>query len=124
LDNWRGFAVPLVDQELPAQRGLAGVRNEAGYLCGLFVYRVEPDLSHERALVVDVIAALDVVDAKLVIRAMMDAIQATGQRFGCGLARVRVNRNQTGLGLYLRKSGLEVEGELLAMPMASSFHRD
>ena len=50
LDNWRGFAIPLVDQELPAQSGLAGVRNEAGYLCGLFVYRVEPDLSHARAM--------------------------------------------------------------------------
>jgi hypothetical protein len=124
LDNWRGFAIPLVDRDLLAQSGLAGVRNEAGYLCGLFVYRVEPDLAHERSLVVDVIAALDVVDARLVIRAMTDAMQATARRFGCGIARIRVNHNQKGLGVYLRKSGLKVDGELLSMPMASSSPRD
>lgn len=124
LDNWRGFAIPLVDQEPLAQRGLVGVRNEAGYLCGLFVYRVEPDLAHERAFIVDVIAALDVVGPKFVIGAMMEAVQATAQRFGCGIARIRVNRNQSGIGLYLRKNGLEVEGELLSMPMAASSRRD
>jgi len=124
LDNWRSFAIPLVDQEPLAQSGLVGVRNEAGYLCGLFVYRIESDLAHERAFIVDVIAALDVVDAKVVIRAMMEAVQGTARRFGCGIARIRVNRNQTGLGLYLRKNGLELEGELLSMPMASSPHRD
>ncbi len=124
LDDWRGFAIPLVDQEPPAQSGLVGVRNEAGYLCGLFVYRVESDLAHERAFLVDVIAALDVVDAKSVIRAMMDAVQVNAHRFDCGIARIRVTRNQTGLRLYLRKNGLEADGELLRMPMASSSHRD
>jgi hypothetical protein len=124
LDNWRSFAIPLVDQELLAQGGLVGVRNEASYLCGLFVYRVESDLAHERAFIVDVIAALDVVDAKSVVRAMMESVQSTAHRFGCGVARIRINRNQTGLGLYLRKNGLEVEGELLRMPLAASSDRN
>jgi hypothetical protein len=124
LDSWRGFAIPLVDREPPTNGGLVGVRNEAGYLCGLFVYRVEADLAHERAFLVDVIAALDVVDPKFVIRAMMEAVQATASRFGCGIARIRVNRNQTALGLYLRKNGLEVDGELLSMPTIASSHRD
>jgi hypothetical protein len=124
LDNWRSFAIPLVDQEPAAQSGLVGVRNEASYLCGLFVYRVESDLAHERAFIVDVIAALDVVDAKSVIRSMMEAVQATAHRFDCGIARIRVNRNQTGLGLFLRKNGLKVDGEFLSLPMASSSHRD
>lgn len=124
LDNWRSFAIPLIDQEASAQSGLVGVRNEASYLCGLFVYRVEPDLAHERAFVVDVIAALDVVDAKSVVRAMMEVVQATAHRFGCGVAQIRVNRNQTGLGHYLRKNGLKVEGELLSMPMAWSSDRN
>jgi hypothetical protein len=120
LDNWRSFATPLVDQEEMAQSGLICVRNERGYLCGLFVYRVESDLAHERAFVVDIIAALDVVDAKFVIRAMMAAAEATALRLDCGITRVRVNRNQTGLGLYLRENGLGVEGELLSTPMPPS----
>lgn len=124
LDDWRGFAVPLVDRKRLAQNGLVGVRNEAGYLCGLFVYRVEPDLTHERAFFVDVIAALDIVDATSVLRAMIDSVRSTAHRLGCGIARVRIDRNQTGLGAYLRRNGLEVEGELLSMPMSASSHRD
>ena len=120
LDNWRSFAIPLADRKQTAQKGLVGVRNEAGYLCGLFVYRVEADLAHERAFVVDVITALDIVDARFVIRAIMAAVDETALRLGCGITRIRVNRNQTGLGLYLRQNGLEVEGELLSTPMAPS----
>lgn len=120
LDVWRGFAVPLVDRKRLARNGLVGVRNEAGYLCGLFVYRVEPDLTHERAFCVDVIVALDIVDARSVLRAMMDAVRSTAHRLGCGIARVRIDRNQAGVGAYLRRSGLEVEGELLSMPLTSS----
>jgi hypothetical protein len=117
LDTWRAFARPLVDQAPSGQYGLVGVRNEAGYLCGLFVYRVEPDLAHERAFVVDVIAALDVVDQKRVIRATMEAVRAMAHRLRCRITRVRVNRNQAGLALFLRESGLEIEGEFLSIPI-------
>ncbi|HUL09706.1 MAG TPA: hypothetical protein VLV76_25475 [Candidatus Acidoferrum sp.] len=122
LEHWRSFAVPLVSQEPLARSGLVGIRNEAGYLCGLFVYRVESDLAHERAFIVDVIAALDVVDVKFVIRAMMTVIQATARRLDCEVARVRVNRNQGGLALSLRESGLEAEAELLSMPLHRGAH--
>ena len=117
MDNWRSFARPLVDHEPLTQCGLAGVRNEAGYLCGLFAYHVEPDFAHELAFIVDVIAALDVVDQKHVIGATMEAVRATAHRLNCGITRVRVNRNQTRLALYLRENGLEIEGELWGMPM-------
>jgi hypothetical protein len=117
LEHWRSFATPFVGQEPLARSGLVGVRNEAGYLCGLFVYRVESDLAHQRAFIVDVIAALDVVDVKFVARAMMAVIQATARRLDCKVARVRVNRNQAGLALCLRESGLETEAELLSMAM-------
>jgi hypothetical protein len=113
LDNWRIFASPLVDQKPLAQCGLVGVRNEAGYLCGLFVYRVEVDLAHKRAFIVDVIAALDIVGPQYVIRAMMEAAQARGQQLGCGITRVRVTCDQTAIALCLRHTGFKLEGQLL-----------
>jgi hypothetical protein len=92
------------------------VRNEAGYLCGLFVYRVEADLRHGRAFVIDVIAALDIVDASAVIGAMMKAAQATAQQQACRVIRVRVERSQVALARFLAESGLEIEGQVLSMP--------
>ena len=118
LDDWRSFAIPLVEQAPLAPSGLVGVRNEAGYLCGLFVYRVEADLTHERAFIVDVIAALDIVDVKFVIRAMMAVIKVAACRLNCRIARIRLNRTQAGLAHHFRENGLEVEGELLSMLMA------
>ena len=120
VDDWRRFASPLVDQAPSARSGLVGVRNEAGYLCGLFVYRVEADLAHEHAFIVDVIAALDVVDVMFVIRAMMSMIEATARRLDCGITRIRVKRNQVGLGLHLREWGLQVESEVLSMPASAA----
>jgi hypothetical protein len=115
LDSWRAFASPLVDQKPSAQCGLVGVRNEAGYLCGLFVYRVEADLAYKQALVVDFIAALDIIDANYVVRAMMGAAQARAQQLGCGITRVRVSRDQTAIALCLRQTGFKLEGRLLSM---------
>jgi hypothetical protein len=115
LDNWRTFASPLVDQKPLAQCGLVGVRNEAGYLCGLFVYRVEADLAHKRAFIVDVIAALDIAGPQYVSHAMMETAQARAQQLGCGITRVRVTRDQTALALCLRQNGLKREGQLLSI---------
>lgn len=120
LKAWRGFATPLVDQKEAALRGLVGVRNEAGYLCGLFVYRVETDLRHAHAFVVDVIAALDIVDASTVVRAMMKAAQADARRLACEIIRVRVDRSQIALARFLDESGLEIEGQVLSMPSVQS----
>jgi hypothetical protein len=115
LDNWRAFASPLVDQKPLAHCGLVGIRNEAGYLCGLFVYHVEADLAHKRAFIVDVIAALDIVGAQYVIFAMMEAAQARAEHLGCGITRVRVTRDQTAIAVYLRKNGFKLEGQLLSI---------
>jgi len=120
LDSWRTFAMPLVDQHPLAPRGLIGIQNEAAYLCGLFAYRVEANLEYERAFVVDVIAALDVLDAKAVIRAMIEAVQSRAQRIGCRIIRIRVTRSQGWLARHLENNGLESDGQLMSLPVARS----
>jgi hypothetical protein len=114
LETWRKFAGPLIAPRPSAERGLIGVRNEADYLCGLFVYRVEADLSYGRAFVVDVVAALDVVDAGAVIGAILEAAQAMADRLRCRIVRIRVASSQTALAAYLREAGLGIEGQVLS----------
>jgi hypothetical protein len=120
MASWRAFAVPLVDEQPSAPRGLIGIRNEAAYLCGLFVYRVENDLQHERAVVVDVIAAFDTLDVKAVIRAMVEAMQSTAHQLGCRIVRIRVTHGQDSLALYLVSNGLASDGHLMSLPVARS----
>jgi hypothetical protein len=122
MASWQAFAAPLADQHPLALRGLIGIRNEAAYLCGLFAYRTESDLQQDRAFIVDVIAALDTLDAKAVLRAMVEAMQSTAQRLGCRIVRIRVTHGQDGLALYLGSYGLAHDGHFMSLPVAQPLH--
>jgi len=114
LDDWRTFAGLLTRRPSPRQCGMVGVRNEAGYLCGLFTYHVEPSLRCGHALVVDVLAALDVMDVKAVMRMILDTILSTASRQQCGIAYVRLGSEQEAFARFLVEGGLQLEGQLLS----------
>jgi hypothetical protein len=117
LEAWRVYAHPLAEDGASPRCGIIGIRNETGYLGGLFVYRVEADLEHGRAFLVEPIAALDFLDAKAAMRAMMEAVRSRAHQFDCRIARIRVGREQPSLAAYLRGSGLQVEAQLLCGPV-------
>ncbi len=116
LEAWREFAQALIGDGSPRQ-GITAIRNEAGYLCGLFVYRVEPDLHHGLALVVDPVAALDVIDVKTVVQAMVEAAEAHAHRLGCEVARFRIPEPQAWLAAQLQGTGHHVEAKVLSTPI-------
>ena len=62
LGRWRSFAHPLVDDRSAGALGAIGMRNEAGYVCGLLIFRVERDLRHGAVLAIDLFVALDLVE--------------------------------------------------------------
>lgn len=117
LEAWRGFAQAVIGDHLPLQ-GITAIRNEAGYLCGLFVYRTEPDLHHCRALVVDPVAALDVIDVKAVVRAMVETAESLAQQLGCEVAQFRIPAPQAWLADQLQGTGHLVEAKVLSTPIA------
>lgn len=117
LESWRGFAEALTGNHAPHQ-GIIAIRNEAGYLCGLFVYRAEPDLHHGRALVVDPVAALDVIDVKSVVQAMVETAESMAARLGCEVARFRIPAPQSWLAEQLQGAGHHVEANVLSTPVA------
>jgi hypothetical protein len=113
LDRWRSFATPLVRQLPGASRGLVGIRNESGYLCGLFAYRVEADLEHDRALVVDIVAALDIFDTRSAIQAIVESLRSMAERLSCNIARIRVTHTQQNLGSYLTSHDFAGDGLIM-----------
>ncbi len=119
LDAWRGFAQALISgHPLAPQHGITAIRNEAGYLCGLFVYRAEADLHHGRALVVDPVAALDVIDVKSVVQAMVETAESIAHQLGCEIARFRIPAPQAWLAEQLQGTGHHVEANVLSTPVA------
>jgi hypothetical protein len=59
--TWQSFARRLVGDDAPASSGVVGLRNAAGYICGLFAFRTDRDLRRGAVLGVDLFIALDLV---------------------------------------------------------------
>ena len=116
LEAWRAFARPLVGVSRPEGPAIVGMRTEDGYLCGLFAYRLEGDFHHERILVVDPIAVLDLIDAEPAIRSMMAAIESTAARLHCGATRVGVRGAHAALGKLLADAGYAPEVTIFTKP--------
>lgn len=88
LEAWRSFARGVVDQPSPYPAGGVGVRNEAGYLCGVLTYRIDRDLRHGTALNVDLFAALDVTGEEAATRALLQAAEEKARELRCSAVRV------------------------------------
>ena len=91
LEAWRSFARGVVDQPSPYPAGGVGLRNEAGYLCGVLTYRIDRDLRHGTALNVDLFAALDVTGEEAATRALLQAAEETARELRCSAGRVSLD---------------------------------
>jgi hypothetical protein len=118
LETWRDFAQTLAGETASPRSGIIGIRNEAGYLCGLFVYRVEVDLERGRVLVIDPVAALDFINVKAVAQAMIDTAKATAARQTCSATCFRIPDEQAWFASYLQKSGHRIEAQVLSTSSA------
>lgn len=91
LATWRDFARGFVGLPAPYSAGALGLRNEAGYLCGILTYRIDRDLRHGTALSVDIFAALDVTGEAAAMRALLHAAEAKAQELRCAAIRIHVD---------------------------------
>ena len=114
LDHWRSFATHSNERVWPRHSGMVGIRNERGYLCGLFVYHVEPSLKFGRAFVVDVLAALDIIDVEPVMRMILATTRSTASQLQCGITQIRLSKQQAALAHYLTSGGFQSDGEVLS----------
>lgn len=114
LDRWRSFAMRLLNKRASSEYGMMGIRDEGGYFGSLLVFRVEDTLDHRRVLTVLPIAALDFVNARAVMQAMLDAAEAAARRLGCAVIHTRVGREQVLLAEFLRGVGHQSEAQVLS----------
>ncbi len=85
LAEWVDFARPL-----SAQKGDTGgcrgiiIAERSRYIRGLFIYEVNPELSHGRTLFARNIIVLDLVQRDAVAEALVDAMERLAQAHGGG----------------------------------------
>ncbi len=111
LKQWRDFvdSVTCPAKKAAPNRGIMTLRDEEGYIFGLFTYFVRPDLRHGRVLVVDNFLAMTLLDRKGLAEALLSSIARIGEEHGCHAINMDIARKHTWISDYLTNTGHEVE---------------
>lgn len=112
LPRWRSFARRMIDAQARPAYGAIGLRNAAGYICGLLIYRAEHDLRHGAVLAVDLFAALDLLNEERPIRALMQVADAKARELNCAATHIRIGTSQKSLAEYFAAAGYSQEAIL------------
>ncbi len=112
LATWQRFVQPMINADPVGSEGVIGLRSEAGYLCGLMVYRVDRDLQNGVTLAVDLLVALDLVNVTAAGRALLHAAEAKALELRCSGIHIRLGSEQKGLAGCLDASGYRPSANL------------
>jgi hypothetical protein len=118
LATWRDFARGFVGLPSPYPAGAIGLRNEAGYLCGVLTYRIDRDLRHGTVLSVDIFAALDVTGEEAAMRALLQAAEAKAHELRCGVARIQIDGHKGARAQRLVASGYREQASVFSKQLA------
>ncbi len=119
LARWRSFARRMIDAPAAWPSGAVGLRGAAGYICGLFIYRVEDDLRHGTILAVDLFTALDILNEDRAIRALLQVAEAKARELNCAATHIRIGTSQKSLALHFTAAGHIQEATLFCRPVES-----
>ena len=121
LPRWRRYAGELIRRG-PAGCGLLAVENGRGTIQGLCSYRMVNTPEGDRHCVVEVIAALDLIDEGEVAAALLQAVEMLARRSGAQALSVSLPyRNCSGGSLMARLDavGLRIDRLRLLKPLLS-----
>jgi hypothetical protein len=115
LPAWLRFARPLTAPRRAAHSGIVAARRTGRvHPGGLFCYRVDRDLERGKILIAERFVAVDLLDPKAVLTALVAELEGLGTRLGCGAVRSVVHRVQAdGVSGNLTAAGHAPEGTLL-----------
>ena len=113
LAAWTEFARRLTGRR-PANAGImAAWREGRPFPCGLFCYRVDTILGQGRVLIAEYFVAVDLLDPKGVLNALVAELDALGRRLGCNAVRSVVHGGEPELAGGLAAAGHAPEASLL-----------
>jgi hypothetical protein len=118
LAGWIEFARQLTNPRRGVQSGIIAARREGrAFPCGLFCYRVDNDLAQGKVLIAEHFVAVDLLDTKAVLDALVAELDALGQRLGCNAVRSVVHGGTSEVAGGLVAAGHAPEASLLLKPL-------
>lgn len=111
LGQWRNYARTVMEAP-PDRVGILGLRNGAGYFCGLLIYRNEREPWHEPRLSIDLFLALDLIEVETAIDALLTAAEAKAIALGCVAVQIRLEHKPDVRG-RVRRAGYRTAAELM-----------
>lgn len=105
LAAWQRFARPLVDQPAPSPQGAIGLRNAAGYVCGVLTYRAERDLQCGAVLSIDLFTVLDLVSEQSAIDSLLQAAELKARELDCAAIHIHLDQAQESIAGRVRRAG-------------------
>lgn len=119
LNAWTDFARRLTGRR-PASAGImAAWREGRSFPCGLFCYRVDKTLGQGKVLIAEYFVAVDLLDPKAVLDALVAELDALGRRLGCNAVRSVVHGGEPELAGGLAAAGHAPEASLLLKALAA-----
>lgn len=131
LEEWQSYLDllgqnPVEDGE-PALSGVMAVRDQSGYLHGLFTFSVAEDIVHGRALTVDNMIAVDMLGRDDSARLMIAEMDKLARTHRCGAVHVTLAEDHaqgprpvSAMMARLRSAGHHVDGVRLCRLVAET----
>lgn len=94
VEEWTAFCQRTLDRADDGT-GMDCVKDEQGYLLGLMVYSVHPDLTHGRVLNVDPFIAMDLYGRDQAAKAMLARIEALAGLLTCDAVHIALDGVET-----------------------------
>lgn len=121
LEEWQSYLDLLDDSPAeegePALSGVMAVRDQSGYLHGLFTFSVAEDIVHGRALSVDNLIAVDMLGRDDSARLMIAEMERLAHSHRCGAVHVMLAEDHpqgprpvSSMMARLRSAGHHVDG--------------
>jgi len=113
LDEWRRYARPrLADRTAhggPPRRGILALEDQRGCILTLMEFQVETDLYDGRILRCTCLAAVDLLNPRAALRALVHAIRRHAEAMACAAIHVSAPRTLGALTTALVDSGFGID---------------
>jgi hypothetical protein len=118
LTAWMNFARHLTGRRSSHNGIMAAWREGRPFPCGLFCYRVDKTLGQGKVLIAEYFVAVDLLDPKAVLAALVEELDDLGHRLGCNAVRSVVHGGTPEVAGGLVAAGHAPEASLLLKGLA------
>jgi len=119
LAAWTAFARRLSGRRRTQAGIMAAYRQGRPFPCGLFCFQVDKALPQGRVLTAEYFVAVDLLDPRPVLTALVAELDALGQRLGCNAVRSVVHGGEQEIAGGLFAAGHAPEASMLLKALAA-----